>query len=166
VKHALEKRPVFFWTASSKHWVRSMLHQEAALLAAAFLQGAINEADRRKKKIKVKSCCGKQRCRCGTFRVDPWESSWWKLAHRECVWGPGTQAGRICRRRNRRFRVPFAMFKRKRIGRCVTPPNGEEFLYDRRVRIQTELITMGLRKFLSIVLQVPILFKSTCLVVG
>ena len=31
-----------------------MLHQEAALLAAAFLQGAINEADRRKKKIKVK----------------------------------------------------------------------------------------------------------------
>ena len=94
-----------------------MLHQEAALLAAAFLQGAINEADRRKKKIKVKSCCGKQRCRCGTFRVDPWESSWWKLAHRECVWDPGTQAGRICRRRNRRFRVPFAMFKR--IGRCV-----------------------------------------------
>ena len=46
-----------------------MLYQKAALLAAAFLQGAINEADRRKKKIKVKSCCGKQRCRCNTFRV-------------------------------------------------------------------------------------------------
>ena len=90
------KKGLFFsWAASSKHWIRSTLYQKAALLAAAFLQGAINEAGRRKKKITVKSCCGKQRCRCNTFRVDPLESSWWKLIHRGDVWDPDTQAGKI-----------------------------------------------------------------------
>ena len=122
-----------------------MLHQKAALLAAAFLQGAINEADRRKKKIKVKSCYGKQRCRCGTFRVDPRESSWWKLAHRGCVWDPGTQAGKICRHRNRRFRVPFAMFMFKRIGRCVrADPTQRRRVFLRPKSSNPKLITMGL----------------------